>query len=157
MSEGRAQRKVLSSLRTAASPVSPLTVFFRFLPTCDTASGAPSGPVRRDTLLMINVLDQFTDSLGAPLRDYSKGRLAALLADPRPATWEDAHGVELNAQGLTLWQAWVAIDPDAPREGRHVTMDPWDRVVVVKEWARVPDVADLDRIVRFVLEQSPAQ
>ncbi|MFO0006637.1 MAG: hypothetical protein ACK559_36520, partial [bacterium] len=37
VSEGRAQRKVLSSLRTAASPVSPLTVFFRFLPTCDTA------------------------------------------------------------------------------------------------------------------------
>jgi hypothetical protein len=36
-------------------------------------------------------------------------------------------------------------------------MDPWDRVVVVKEWARVPDVADLDRIVRFVLEQSPVQ
>lgn len=106
---------------------------------------------------MINVLDQFTDSRGAPLRDFSKGRLAALLADPRPATWEDAHGVTLNAQGLTLWQAWIAIDPEAPRQGRHVTMDPWDRVLVVKEWARVPDVADLERIVRYVLSQTPAQ
>ncbi len=106
---------------------------------------------------MINVLDQFTDSLGAPLRDFSKGRLAALLADPRPATWEDAHGVALNAQGLTLWQAWIAIDPEAPREGRHVTMDPWDRVLVVREWARVPDVADLERIVRYVLSQTPGQ
>jgi hypothetical protein len=102
---------------------------------------------------MINVLDQFTDALGAPLRAASKGRLAALLADPRPATWDDAHGVVLNAHGLTLWQAWVAIDPEAPHEGRHVTLDPWDRVVVVKEWSRVPDVAMLERIVDFVLEQ----
>lgn len=106
---------------------------------------------------MMNVLDQFTDSLGAPLRDYSKGRLAALLADPRPSTWEDAHGVALNAQGLTLWQAWIAIDADAPQEGRHVTIDAWDRVQVVREWSRVPDVAMLERIVRFVLEQSPGQ
>jgi hypothetical protein len=106
---------------------------------------------------MLNVLDQFTDLEGAPLRSFSKGRLAALLADPRPATWEDAHGVPLNAQGLTLWQAWLAIDANAPREGRHVTMDPWDHMVVVKEWARVPDVATLGRIMRFVLAQTPGQ
>lgn len=106
---------------------------------------------------MIYALDQFTDSLGAPLRDFSKGRLAALFADPRPSTWEDAHGVELNAQGLTLWQAWIAIDPTAPREGRHVTLDAWDRVTVVKEWQRVPDTATLNRIVQFVLQQSAGQ
>ena len=106
---------------------------------------------------MINVLDQFTDALGAPLRDHSKGRLAALLADPRPATWEDAHGVALNAQGLTLWQAWIALDEAAPREGRHVTIDAWDRVVVVREWARVPTVPELEGIVRFVLEHTPGQ
>lgn len=106
---------------------------------------------------MLNLLDQFTDARGAPLRDYSKGRLAAVLADPRPATWEDAHGVAVNSQGQTLWQAWIAIDPDAPREGRHVTMDPWDHVVVVKEWARVPDVATMGRIVAYVLEQSAGQ
>jgi hypothetical protein len=106
---------------------------------------------------MLNVLDQFTDTLGAPLRDYSKGRLAALLADPRPSTWEDAHGVALNAQGLTLWQAWIAIDEQAPHEGRHVTLDAWDRLLVVREWERVPDVATLERIVQFVLEQTPGQ
>lgn len=102
---------------------------------------------------MIHALDQFTDSLGAPLRDFSRGRLAALFADPRPSTWEDAHGVIVNAQGLTLWQAWIAIDPDAPQLGRHVTMDPWDRVRVLKEWERVPDAATLARIVEFVLGQ----
>lgn len=103
---------------------------------------------------MIDVLDRFTDALGAPLREFSRGRLAALLADPRPATWEDAHGVILNRQGLTLWQAWVAIDADAPRVGRHVTLDPWDRVIVLREWARVPDVATLDRIVAYALTQT---
>jgi hypothetical protein len=102
---------------------------------------------------MIDVLDRFTDSLGEPLRDYSRGRLAALLADPRPSTWEDAHGVILNMQGLTLWQAWIAIDPDAPQLGRQVTLDPWDRVVVLKEWERVPDVATLARVVAYALAQ----
>ncbi len=106
---------------------------------------------------MIYALDQFTDSLGEPLRDFSKGRLAAFFADPRASTWEDAHGVALNAQGLTLWQAWIALDPDAPREGRHVTIDPWDRVLVVKEWARVPNVSELTQLVSFVLSQKPVQ
>lgn len=106
---------------------------------------------------MIDLLEQFTDALGAPLRGYGRGRLAALLADPRPATWEDAHGMALTAQGLTLWQAWMAIDPEAPREGRHVTIDAWDHVVVVREWTRVPDAATLERILRYVLEQTPGQ
>jgi hypothetical protein len=104
---------------------------------------------------MIYALDQFTDALGEPLRDYRRGRLAALFADPRPSTWEDAHGVVVNHAGLSLWQAWIAIDPHAPTVGRHVTLDPWDRVIVLREWTRVPDSAMLDRIVCFVLEQAP--
>lgn len=104
---------------------------------------------------MIHVLDRFTDSLGEPLRDFSRGRLAALLADPRPSTWEDAHGVILNTQGLTLWQAWIAIDPDAPRTGRHVTLDPFDRVIVLRDWERVPDVATLSSIISYALAQTP--
>jgi hypothetical protein len=104
---------------------------------------------------MIDALDRFTDALGEPLRDFSRGRLAALLADPRPSTWEDAHGVVLNIDGLTLWQAWIAVDPEAPRTGRHVTLDPWDHVIVLREWDRVPDPAALDRIVAYALAQTP--
>lgn len=124
---------------------------------CTAESDAKPRPTRRDILLpfMIYVLDQFTDALGEPLRAYSRGRLAALFADPRPSTWEDAHGVVVNDAGLTLWQAWIAIDPDAPTVGRHVTLDPWDRVIVLQEWTRVPDSAMLDRIVRFVLTPPP--
>jgi hypothetical protein len=103
---------------------------------------------------MIPCFDRFTDSLGAPLRDFSRGRLAALFADPRASTWEDAHGVVLNRQGLTLWQAWIAIDPDAPQLGRQVTLDPFDRVVVLKDWERVPDPAMLSRVVSFALAQT---
>jgi hypothetical protein len=104
---------------------------------------------------MIDVLDRFTDSLGAPLRDFSRGRLAALLADPRASTWEDAHGVILNVQGLTLWQAWIAIDEHAPRVGRHVTLDPWDRVIVLREWERVPDPDILTSIMTYAAAQTP--
>ena len=105
---------------------------------------------------MINVLDQFTDARGAPLRDYSRGRIAALLADPRPSTWEDAHGVVINAQGLTLWQSWIAIDPTAPQTGRHVTLDPFDRVIVLREWDRSPDDDMLARVIAFALSVDAA-
>lgn len=105
---------------------------------------------------MINVLDRFTDALGAPLRDYSRGRLAALLADPRPSTWEDAHGVVINAQGLTLWQAWIAIDMTAPHTGRCVTLDPFDHVIVLQEWDRIPDEAMLARAIAFALSMDDA-
>ncbi len=100
---------------------------------------------------MINVLDRFTDALGEPLRDFSRGRLAALFADPRPSTWEDAHGVVINAQGLTLWQAWIAVDPTAPNTGRNVTLDPFDQVIVLQEWERIPDEAMLTSAIAFAL------
>jgi hypothetical protein len=103
---------------------------------------------------MIHAIDQFTDALGEPLREFSRGRLAALFADPRASTWEDAHGVVVNARGLTLWQAWIAVDPQAPIASRHVTIDPFDRVVVLREWERVPDTATIERIVRFALEDA---
>lgn len=106
------------------------------------------GPV---ILFMINVLDRFTDALGEPLRDFSRGRLAALFADPRPSTWEDAHGVVINAQGLTLWQAWIAVDAMAPRTGRHVTLDPFDHVIVLQDWDRIPDEAMLGCAIAFAL------
>ena len=105
---------------------------------------------------MINVLDRFTDALGAPLRDFSRGRLAALFADPRPSTWEDAHGVVINAEGLTLWQAWIAVDVTAPHAGRHVTLDPFDRVIVLMEWDRIPDEETLARAIEFALSTDHA-
>ena len=81
---------------------------------------------------------------------------AALLADPRPSTWEDAHGVVINAQGLTLWQAWIAIDLTAPHTGRHVTLDPFDEVIVLREWDRIPDEAMLSRAIAFALRTDDA-
>ncbi len=111
------------------------------------------GPV---TCFMINLLDRFTDARGEPLRDYSRGRLAAFFADPRPSTWEDAHGVVINAQGLTLWQAWIAVDPTAPHTGRHVTLDPFDRVILLREWDRIPDDAMVAQAVGFALSMDYA-
>lgn len=149
--EGRDEAKLIRyQLPRATSPLKANSFLM---------ANRPGAPTPRDVipLPMINLLDQFTDARGAPLREHGRGRLAALLADPRASTWEDAHGMALNAQGLTLWQAWIAIDPDAPREGRHVTLDAWDRVVMVREWQRVPDVALLERMLQFVLEQTPGQ
>ncbi len=60
----------------------------------------------------------------------------------------------VNAWGLTMWQAWIALDPDAPRTGRHVTLDPYDRVIMLRDWERVPDEAMLERMSRYVLEHA---
>lgn len=107
-------------------------------------------------VFMIDALDRFTDVLGEPLRDHQRGCLAAFAADPRPSTWEDAHGIVLNVHGMTLWQAWLAVDSTAPTTGRHVTIDPWDRLIVLEEWSRIPDAAMLERLVAFVLAETPA-
>lgn len=105
---------------------------------------------------MLNVLDRFTDARGAPLRDFSRGRLAALLADPRPSTWEDAHGVALNTHGLTLWQAWIAIDATAPQIGRVMTIDAYDRVIMLRDWERIPDETMLAQVVEYALSVTEA-
>lgn len=78
-----------------------------------------------------------------PLEGDERERLAAVLARPTLETWNDAHGL-IVAPRFTLWQAWLAVDPSAPRSGRCT--DQHGRIV--REWARIPDQLTLYRAIR---------
>lgn len=75
-----------------------------------------------------------------PLRGDVRERLEAVLASPSQETWDDAYSIIVGKNGFTtLWQAWIKVDPDAPRSR------PLDA-----PWPRVPDQLTLYRALREV-------
>jgi hypothetical protein len=62
----------------------------------------------------MNVLDDCTNCFG-DLNPELRGRLYRVLgAEPTQETWDDAYSIIVAGGGVTLWQAWVAIDSRAP-------------------------------------------
>lgn len=54
-------------------------------------------------------------------------RLEAVINDPTPETWDDAHSLILNGDTwVTLWQAVLVADPSFPRS--KPTDEPWAAV-----------------------------
>jgi len=49
-----------------------------------------------------------------------KERLQAVIDNPNPNTWDDAHGIIINKTGrmTTLWQAVLSIDPSFQRRAK---------------------------------------
>lgn len=64
------------------------------------------------------LIDQATNLLG-PLSLETRLRLRRLMLNPSCATWDDAHTIVVNGEGLgkTLWQALLDVDPDCPTSG----------------------------------------
>ncbi|MTH95676.1 hypothetical protein [Roseibium sp. RKSG952] len=62
-----------------------------------------------------------------PLSDDAKKRILSFLNSPSNETWNAIHGLILKG-GTTMWQAWIATDPQAPRS------KPLDG-----EWPAIPD------------------
>jgi hypothetical protein len=68
-------------------------------------------------------------------------RLQRVIEHPTQDTWDDAYTIILRSDiglGLTLWQAWIAIDKLAPRSR------PLD-----VPWPRIPDSWTLRRALRW--------
>lgn len=67
-----------------------------------------------------------------------RNRLAAVMANPTQATWEAAYSIVLHGNTFTtLWQAWLAVDPNAVRS------KPCN-----SPWPRVPDQMTVYRAIR---------
>lgn len=76
-------------------------------------------------------------NLFGPLDGECRARLRAVLRNPTEETWEDAYSLIISVNPLsTLWQAWTAIDPTAPRS------KPCDG-----PWPKIPDVVTLRRAI----------
>jgi hypothetical protein len=93
------------------------------------------------------IIDRATNMFGS-LDDECMARLRACLDDPTPATWDEAHSLIVNGTtGRTLWQAWVAVDPSAPRTGGAID---WP---AAQRWPRVPDKFTLYRALLHAINE----
>ena len=80
-------------------------------------------------------------------------RLTAVLENPTQETWDDANTIIIDPRGgpgrglggTTLWNAWIAIDPDAPKS------KPADG-----PWPKVPTKDDLVRAFQWALSKGEA-
>lgn len=103
--------------------------------------------VARATSFARKLLDQCRNGYGEPLRPDYREWLEAVLMAPSDSTWEKAHRVMVTPR-QTLWQAWIAVDPSAPRRGPT-------RIgaagKLLESWPRVPDTFTLLRAIRSAL------
>lgn len=84
---------------------------------------------------MLNVLAvRRATNLYGPLSAEVRARLDAVVSDPTPETWDDAHSIILSRKGFTtLWQAVIREDPTFPRTGpttdaRGKQLTPWPAI-----------------------------
>ena len=103
-------------------------------------------------------LDQLNNYWGA-LQPQIRRRLLAVVKDPSERNWNNAYSVILRygpgfGVGLTLWQAWIAIDPKAlrvgPRKWQKRMGGKWYR----DEWVRWPDAETIFDAIRHAATAS---
>jgi hypothetical protein len=93
------------------------------------------------------IIDNATNMFGS-LNDDCMARLRAVLDDPSAQTWDEAYNLIVNGSTLrTLWQAWIAVDPSAPRTGGSID---WP---AAQRWPRVPDKFTLYRALRYAINE----
>lgn len=83
------------------------------------------------------------------LNTECRGRLEAVLDNPTEETWDEAYSLIVGKDGFTtLWQAWVKVDPAAPRSG------PADDMAGkrIRGWPSIPDQLTLYRALREVTQ-----
>lgn len=74
-------------------------------------------------------------------------RLQAVLDNPCQETWNAAYSIVIGGEyhDFTLWQAWVAVDPDAPRS-----------VPLEGPWPCIPDQFTLYRAIAHATKGAQA-
>lgn len=97
-------------------------------------------------------LDGCTSMLGKLSPDCAK-RLQEVIAKPTRRTWDKAYSIIINGNGemITLWQAWIAVDPSAPRTGKSTDQ----HGKVIQGWVRIPDQLTLYRALRYATKGQP--
>lgn len=92
------------------------------------------------------LVDRARNAFGAHLTPDCRHRLLRVLSVQTQETWDDAASIIVSERRmLTLWQAWIAVDPDAVRS------KPCDA-----PWPRIPDQLTLYRALRHVTSEVPS-
>lgn len=84
-----------------------------------------------------------TNLFGA-LKSEGQASLRAVLANPTNETWDKSYSLIVNGKSfMTLWQAWIAVDSNAPRS------KPLDGV-----WPKIPDQMTIYRALKHATQGS---
>jgi len=87
-------------------------------------------------------IDRTSNVFGA-LKPDVRLRLEAVIANPTQQSWDGAYSIILNGKShMTLWQSWIAVDPDAVRS------KPLD-----SDWPRVPDQLTIYRALKHATDR----
>lgn len=105
-------------------------------------------PDNAPTLANLVGMEEFQNIFG-PLRKDVQDRILRLLKFPANATWNDAHSIILRTGkglggGMTIWQAWIRLDPTAPKVGPT-----YDAKMNPGKWARIPTQEEVFWILRY--------
>jgi hypothetical protein len=85
-------------------------------------------------------------SLFGPIQPKLAARIARYCRRPTPDRWDDIQTIILNGETMiTVWQAWCAVDPWAPRYGRRTD----SAGNVLREWDRIPTVEELTQAIAY--------
>jgi hypothetical protein len=100
-----------------------------------------------EELLGMGDLSNMFGPIGSDIRK----RLLRVLKNPTDKTWEDAHTIILVGSGkyLTLWQAWIAVDPSAPEIGPRSNMKRR-----LEKWSKVPTQENLFDAIRYAAQEA---
>lgn len=96
-----------------------------------------------ENLLGFDDLQNFWGPLGPDVRK----RLLAVVKKPTQATWSHAYSIILRngpGFGLTLWQAWISVDPTAPKVGPAYTSG-----MKMGQWSRIPTQEEIFWMIRY--------
>jgi hypothetical protein len=89
-------------------------------------------------------LGRATNMFG-PLSIDIKNRLRAYFAEPSEERWDTVSGICVGGH-MTVWQAWLATDPTAPRTGPASRMpEGGGPSVRVSGWSRWPNRIEFHR------------
>ena len=93
---------------------------------------------------MASILDRCTGMRDRSLPDRVRARLEAVLHNLCQETWDNAYSIIVTGgvNSKTLWQAWAAVDPEAPRSKP-----------LEGPWPRVPDQITLRRAIKLALNE----
>lgn len=86
-------------------------------------------------------------SLCGKIKPEVRARLQAFYDNPSTEGWDDVAGIIVTGGcgWVTVWQAWSAIDPTAPRAGRITN----SRGRILRQWRKIPTRQQFAAALRY--------
>ena len=101
------------------------------------------------------LLDGGCSMLGKITPEYRK-KIERYFQRPTVKNWREINGIIINWDNPfchTIWQAWIAVDPTAPRSGEVTDYEG----NIVEPWAKIPDVFTLRKALEFAIKNAGAK